>query len=157
MNMNNELISVLSLIIAGLAVFFGPLVSIAITKRTLKLNSTIASKNLISPIRQQWINELRNTITELTAKSHHYCLAGTEDRKDKEYYRIIKLEMKIRLLINPKEEDHITLVSLISEMLNNLYKIDNEAEVIFWEKHGAVIKMSQVILKREWERVKSDI
>ncbi|WP_316635977.1 hypothetical protein [uncultured Flavobacterium sp.] len=157
MNINNELISILSLIIAGLAVFFGPLVSIAITKRTLKLNSAIASKNLISPIRQQWINELRNTITELTAKSHHYCLVGTEDRKDKEYYRIIELEMKIRLLINPKEEDHKTLTLLISEMLNNLYKIGSDTELMFWEKHAAVIEISQVILKREWERVKSDI
>ena len=157
MKNQNELISILSLIIAAIAVFFGPLISIIITSKTLRLNSKIASKNLISPIRQQWIDNLRNSIAELVARSHHYCVAGTEDREDEEYYRIIELEMKIKLLINPKEIDHIKLLEAINEMLTNLYKGGIKAEIIFWEKHKEVIELSQSILKREWERVKNDV
>lgn len=145
----SKLIPILSLIIAGLAVFFGPLVSILITMKTLKLNSKIASKSLISPIRQQWINELRNTIIEITAKSSRYTVSGTEDRKDIEYYRITELEHKIKLLINPKENDHNKLTDLIKDMITNLYKGSLESEVIFWEKHREVLEISQKILKRE--------
>lgn len=155
--MQSEITSTLSLCIATLAVIFGPLISIFITKRTLKLNRNIASKGLISPIRQQWINELRNTIIELTAKSSHYAVAGIEDREDKEYYRITELEHKIMLLINPNEEDHSRLLLLVREMKRNLSGIGIEAETIFWERHQEVINLSQVILKREWERVKNDI
>ena len=142
---------------AEVIIFFGPLISIIITKRTLKLNSIIASKNLISPIRQKWIDDLRNTIVELLAKSHHYCISGTEDREDEEYYRIIELEMKITLLINSKEDDHNKLLDNIKEMLTNLYKGGIKSETLFWEKHNEIIKISQNILKREWERVKNDI
>jgi len=153
---NNELITILSLIIAGIAVIFGPLISIFITKKTLIANSKIASKNLISPIRQEWINDLRNTIVEITAKSSHYAVSGTEDRKDAEYYRITELEHKIKLLINPKEADHNNLVEMIREMTTNLYKGNRESETIFWEKHRDIISLSQKILKREWERVKNE-
>lgn len=157
MENKSEIISILSLIIAVFAVFFGPLISIFITKKTLQINSKIASKSLISPIRQQWINDLRNIISEIIAKSSYYCVAGTEDRKDKEYYRITELEMKINLLINPKEEDHKKLINLIKEMIENLYIGNQVAESIFWKKHKEVIELSQTILKREWERVKNDI
>ena len=153
----SDIVSIASLTIAAIAIFFGPLISIIITNKTLKLNSKIASKSLISPIRQQWIDNLRNTIIELLAKSHHYCVSGTEDREDGEYYRIIELEKKIILLINSKEEDHNKLLENISEMLDNLYKGGMKSEIVFWEKHNDIIKISQSILKREWERVKNDI
>lgn len=157
MNNYNELISILSLIIAGLAVFFGPMISVFVTKKTLNANSKIAAKNLISPIRQEWINDLRNTLIELTSKTSHYMVAGIEDRKDSEYYRITELEHKIKLLINPLEEDHTLLVDSIKELTTNLYKMGWESEILFWEKHREVITISQKILKREWERVKNDI
>ena len=157
MNNYNDYIPILSLIIAGLAVFFGPLISLFVTRKTLKANSKIASKNLISPIRQEWINDLRNTLIEITSKSAHYMVAGTEDRKDSEYYKITELEHKIKLLINPLESDHIILVNSIKELTTNLYKMGIESEIIFWEKHREIITISQKILKREWERVKNDI
>ena len=153
----NELIPILSLIIAGIAVFFGPLISIFVTKNTLRTNSRIAAKNLISPIRQEWINDLRNTLIELTSKSAHYMVSGTEDRKDSEYYRITELEHKIKLLINPLESDHTLLVESIREMTRSLYKGGMKNETFFWEKHSKIIAISQKILKREWERVKNDI
>jgi hypothetical protein len=153
----NELIPILSLIIAGIAVFFGPLISIYVTRKTLRTNSKIATKNLISPIRQEWINDLRSTLIELTSKSAHYMVSGTEDRKDSEYYRITELEHKIKLLINPLESDHILLVESISEMTTSLYKGGMKNESFFWKKHKRIITISQKILKREWERVKNDI
>lgn len=153
----NELIPILSLIIAGIAVFFGPLISIYVTRKTLETNSKIAAKNLISPIRQEWINDLRNTLIELTSKSAHYMVAGTEDRKDSEYYRITELEHKIKLLINPLEDDHTKLVESISELTTSLYRGGLENETLFWEKHREIISISQKILKREWERVKNEI
>ncbi len=130
--MNSETISILSLLIAVIAVLFGPLISFFITKRTLRANIKISNKQLISPMRQIWINNLRDLLAEITSKSAHYWVSGTEDRKDSEYYRITELEHKIRLTINPKEEDHQKLVKLVKQMTNNLYSTNEENGTIFW-------------------------
>jgi predicted DNA-binding protein (UPF0278 family) len=65
--------------------------------------------------------------------------------------------MRINLMINAKESDHVKLIKLINQMLDNLYKGNRIAEEIFWQKHQEVKELSQIILKHEWERVKNDI
>jgi len=155
--MESSLISIISLCVAGLAVFVGPFVSMRIANRQIKSATRTTEKQIISPIRQNWINELRMIIVEITSKSAHYWVSGTDNRKDSEYYRITELEHTIRLYINPKEEDHLKLVKLIKQMTNELYSTKIENEVLFWKAHEQVLSLSQKILKREWERVKNDI
>ena len=155
--MDSTLISILSLCVAGLAVFFGPIVSIRITKKQILSATRTSEKQIISPIRQAWINELRIIISELTAKAAHYWAAGYEEREDEEYYRITELEHKLRLYINPNEEDHSELLEKVNTMTNAIGADNAKKDKVFWEAHEAVMIKSQQILKREWERVKNDI
>ncbi len=155
--MNTTTISILSLIVAGLAVFVGPIVSYIITNRQIKFTISISKKQIISPIRQEWINELRLLIAEITSRAVHYYVSGTENRKNSDYYRLTELEHTIKLYINPQEEDHLKLTQLIRQMTTKLYSTKFEEETMFWEAYNEILTLSQTILKREWERVKNDI
>ncbi len=150
-------LSILSLIVAGLAVVVGPFISWNIAKKQINSSSFLAKKQIISPIRQAWINELRTIISKLTSKAAYYKVAGYEERQDQEYYLIIELEHQLRLYLNPKEKDHSELLNKVSIMTDEIGGTTMEKDVVFWKAHEEVLKLSGRILKREWERVKSDI
>jgi hypothetical protein len=70
--------------------------------------------------------------------------------------RIVLVQWKIRLLINPAESDHRQLYETIRVALERLKAedtrdADSEADV----EH--ITRLSQSILKREWERVKRGV
>ena len=142
-------LSILSLIVAALAVFFGPIISWIVAKRStssLERNASlqadtslrIANKQIVAPMRQAWINSLRDLIAELTGKCAHYWETGFEERRDDEYQRITELECKLALFINPKEEDHKMLLEKAKVMVAFL-KQGEEADVNFWQAHKVVI------------------
>jgi hypothetical protein len=151
-----EYISLISAITALTAIIIGPLVSWKIAKRQI-------SASTITTSRQQWINNLRETISDFLAKANTvYGLAKNHYANEQSILRIeqlAQLNYKIHLLINPNEEDHsklARLVDYISSSLNKLAKtedIDLIHEV--GDKQEELIKLSQQILKREWERVKA--
>jgi hypothetical protein len=101
----------------------------------------------ISEFRQNWINELRDSISDFQS---HGMLPGNDPTKDREFYR---LGTKIELLMNPDDQDYQQLQVLMYDVLiaadgNTRSKYGNNAELI---------KVSQSILKREWERLKADL
>lgn len=155
--MDTTTISILSLSVAGLAVFVGPFISLVIAKRQITSSTRTSEKQIISPIRQAWINELRMIIAELTSKAAHYWASGYEDREDADYYRITELEHQLKLYLNPRESDHLELLDKVHKMTDEIGASNTKMDIVFWEAHNAVIEISQQILKREWERVKKDI
>jgi hypothetical protein len=70
--------------------------------------------------------------------------------------RVVQVQWKIRLLINPHEDDHQELYRTIDSGLKRLQANDardaeTEADI------ERITALSQAILKREWERVKRGI
>ncbi|HEY5627672.1 MAG TPA: hypothetical protein VIR79_06980 [Nitrospira sp.] len=152
----DNFIPILSLVVAALAVFFGPFISLKIAKRQVRSSLEVANRQITGPMRQAWINSLRDLLSELCSSAHHYFVAGFEDRKDDEYQRLGHLETKIQLMLNAKEDDHIQLERLIREMVSSLEKgKDGDAE--FTAVHRKVIALSRQVLKREWNVVKQPI
>ncbi|MEK6599419.1 MAG: hypothetical protein AABY52_03640 [Deltaproteobacteria bacterium] len=151
-----ELIPILSLVVAILAVLVGPIISWKIAKRHVASSLKIANKQIVAPMRQAWINSLRDLIAEISSSALHYHQAGYEDRKDEEYKRVTELEGKISLMLNFKEDDHKKLHDLIRKMLASLER-KKEGDNIFITTHPEVLAVSRDILKREWNRVKEDI
>jgi hypothetical protein len=153
-----SLLPVLSLVVAALAVFFGPFVSWFVAKKQIEASIRVSNKQVIAPIRQAWINELRILLAELTGKCAHYWAAGYEDREDAEYQHITELVSKLTLYINPTEQDHISLLEKVKEMESAISSGGStENDKLFWSAHEASVKLGQTILKREWERVKNEI
>ena len=152
----DNLIPVLSLLVAALAVFVGPFISLRIARRQVISSLEVANKQIVAPMRQAWINSLRDVLSELTSSALHYLVAGYEDRTDEEYQRLTLLEHKVQLMLNFKEEDHRKLEQLIRTMISSL-DTGKEAEKDFQEAYPEVLKLSREVLKREWDRVKEPI
>lgn len=108
-------------------------------------------------MRQAWINNLRDLISEIASNALHYFVSGFEDRTDQEYQHLIHLEYKIKLTLNPREEDHQQLEQLIAQMISYLQSGTGEQAFEFPACHEELIALSRDVLKREWDRVKEKI
>ena len=146
-------VAILSLIVAALAVVVGPTVSFIIARRQLRASLEASNKQITAPMRQAWINKLRELLAELTSSALHYYVAGFEDRTDKEYQRVTLLQAQIQLMLNSSEDDHRRLEALIERMVNEI-QYEKAKKDEFPSVHTEVIALSRTILKREWDRVK---
>lgn len=163
----DNMIPIASLIVAGLAVFVGPVISWHIAKRQIRATCELAeaqirsaleasNKQIIAPMRQTWINNLRDLLAELSSSALHYYVAGYEERRDEEYQRVTFLQAKITLMLNANEPDHQRLELLLQHMVAAIeYRKGQEKE--FPDLHTEVIAASRTIFKREWDRVKEPI
>lgn len=155
----SQLIPVLSLIVAALAVFFGPFITLYIGRKQIELSRRIASKQIVAPMRQAWINDIRDKLAELSSTALHFLNAGFEQRKDEEYKRLHQLEEEITLRINPSEPDHLELLKTIRKMMLALQSGVHDVEILdnFIEAHQKTRSLGQRIFKTEWNRIKDDI
>jgi hypothetical protein len=144
----------MSLIIAALAVFVGPLVTLRIGRKQIELSRRIASKQVVAPMRQAWINTFREKLAELTGNAFHYWYnrpLGAEKKAlgDEEQRRLSQLEHEIEFFINPKEADHKELVDAIRQMLSVLER-GTEDKARFNPALEKVTMLGQKIFKTEW-------
>ena len=150
-----ETITIISAATALVAVLIGPLVSIWIAKRQSRV--TVLSAN-----RQAWINILRDLIAEyisITSLIHAGDWSSrTETEFDQRMERLVLLRAKVRLMLNPKEDDHQRLEQLLSDLLLTMGGRATERNKRDAQKAKTMVEelvpLSQSIFKREWERVK---
>lgn len=150
-------ITIISLAIALLAVFVGPIISFIITKRQIVSSQSIAHRQIVMPMRQEWINNLRKLLAEILSSSLHYFTAGYEERNDKEYERMVELETNIILLLNPNENDNKELLKCINKMVTSLWERGPKQYDEFVPSYENVKRLSLGILKKEWDRIKTGI
>lgn len=134
-----------------------------------------AKSEALSKNRQEWINTLRNNVSEYISAAMaiwdlHQLRKGLDphqDHLDKEQvvmngrewsykYHLakteaIKLKAKIALLSNPKEDDFHDLLGHIGE----LYDLATNGDTPLDQKTSKIINLTQKILKSEWVRVKN--
>ncbi len=145
-------IPILSLSVALLSVLIGPAITIWVTQRQIRSAQQIATMQVISPMRQAWLNSLREKLAELTGYSLHYYQAGYEDRSDTEYRRMTHLSQEVELMLNPMEETPRLLIDEISKMLGSIN--DSVGATKYAEHHKNVMFLSRKVLKAEWEATK---
>ena len=154
------LIPVLSLVVAALAVFFGPLITLRISRKQFELSRRIADKQIVAPMRQAWIEKLREKIAELTSSALHYWNKDwssiPDATKDEEQKRLTRLEHEITLLINPSEAEHKELLVAIRQAMVALDRGLNWGDE-FAVALQKVIDLGQKIFKTEWNRIKAEI
>jgi hypothetical protein len=114
--------------------------------------------------RQKWINDIRVILAELIQNMPSS--KDNEDDKKKKIEVYLKHHGTLELLLNPSERDHRALLALIRHIYKfpnvpidetprkelNLSKLDPTAD--FDTLKSQMIRLSNVVLKREWERVK---
>jgi len=155
------ILKIVPMVIALLAVVISPLISIYVTKKQLR--ASVNSKS-----RQEWINTLRDEITnylfsfiklegmwfdndQATVRNN----LAEKPHSSKDLTKVLdelqKHKIKISLLINPNEDDHKKLLKILEEAYQNIRTKDKKRSEI----EAEILTQSQLILKREWERVKS--
>jgi len=147
----------ISLMIALSAVLISPFVSWKIAKKQI-------SAQVISTNRQQWINELRDTISEFLRDAKSLSTGFLSKEKAFSRFELMALNLnRMELLINPKEPDHAELIRLAQSTLEHvrqtlIAKYASKEVTNRTERKTAIAAIppvAQRIFKQEWERVKS--
>ena len=161
MNNASFWISVLSLLIALLAVLVGPIVSWLIAKRQAQITLSIAKRHTISPIRQEWIDKLRKRVAEIMSTSHQYFVAHQGDPSeqgkmidDEPFRKRLFLYREIELMLNPDEDDHKQLLSQLDKISFAIGELKTINE--FSKAMKEATRLAQKIFKDEWTRVKEE-
>jgi hypothetical protein len=157
----SQWIPIISLGIALLAVIVGPTVTLMISSRQIELSRRIANRQVIAPMRQAWIENVRVKLAEFLSLALHcwnraVTISSFDALDDAEYKRLLGLGVEIELLINPMETDHKELLSAMTQCTRALAQgIEHHAEFSLGrERVGA---LGQKIFKTEWNRVKAEI
>lgn len=145
---------------SAIVAFLAMLVSLAAVIVGPVANSRIARRQIISPMRQKWINELRDLMSTLLSKCRLAVImteAGgllEESKPNVELLsEILFLEQKLELMLNPNESDHKILVTAVGAITDSVqHGAKNVVE--FGQKLSDASTCCKSILKREWERVK---
>jgi hypothetical protein len=145
----------ISLTIALLAVLWGPLISMITTRMQLSAASRRgqALLILIGTMREKWLESVRNMIGDFAGLTHHYWVAGFEDRADEDYLQLTQLANKIELMLNPKEDGHAHLISCLWNVEDKLTSSRHNTEA-FSEAHRALTSAARATLKIEWDKLK---
>jgi hypothetical protein len=162
--MDPVFISLVSACTALAASIAGPIVTLSVARR--QFNATVLSAN-----RQRWIEALRDSLAELISliviasvvkagwkakwERGQGALTANPDLMEK-VARIVLIQCRIRLLLNPTENDHQELFQAIDAAMKRLQSEEvsdtgTESDIEHITRHG------QSILKREWIRVKRGV
>ncbi len=147
---------------ALLSAFVAPFITLRMARAQIR--ATVVSSN-----RQRWIETLRDLIAAFCAqviaaapvRAQILGEAGILQTTDPELLtkieEIVRTFTKIRLLINPSEADHRALIDILMRIVATLRTapLDTTIGTSIDEHIETVVTVSQVILKREWARVKT--
>ena len=137
------------------------------------VNMLIAKDQKITEFRQKWIDDLRNDISLFVAKIS-FVADRTQDEFEKEkgekkIFEINQLNIglsileakealeKIKLKLNPDEDDHKNLQENLSAMIKHMNDDETSGDKLGDSIDNFVAEVniiSRKILKSEWERVK---
>ncbi|EBS3030300.1 hypothetical protein GUO43_001808 [Salmonella enterica] len=144
----------------------------------------LATKNLnaqvLSTNRQQWINSLRESASEFlesigslrrSRTIARYCLKKTSKEEGKDFFldfqdairamsednkKVDLLKFKIQLLLNPSEPESIHINKLMDDIIRNTGTLKTRPDKdAIRDLSKLFVETLQVVVKKEWERVKS--
>jgi hypothetical protein len=159
--MDPFVISLVSACTALVASIAGPMVTLTVAKRQI-------NANLVSSNRQKWIESLRDLLAELVSLLVAVVVVKSGWKGDwndglpaiqadrsllDKLERIVLVQWKIRLLINPNEADHQGLYHAIEAAFAHA-KSTQQYEAEITADIETITRLAHGILKREWERVK---
>lgn len=152
-----------------LAVIVSPLVAFLTAKKQIEAGREAAELNFKasfeSASRQQWINQLRDLVSEFSATVltvEAGLLAGELTGKDlvDELRELARIHEQISLMVNASEPDHSALLFLVARMVDNVtqaFKSSSgpaENPVGTAEYLVAARMLTRRVLKAEWDKAR---
>jgi hypothetical protein len=159
--MDTSWLSLVSACTALVASILGPIVTMAVAKR--QFNANVLSAN-----RQRWIEALRDMMAEVISLMVAVLVVKQQWKGEwnrgrgaiaadpkllSKLERLVLVQWKVRLLVNPSEAEHAALVRRLDSALERLEREDVD-EVATRADVDEITRLSQTILRHAWARVK---
>ena len=113
----------------------------------------------VTQFRQQWINDLRESISLFITKAELISMLDLDD--DETYFdcfeELSQTQNKIELMLNPEEDDHNEVIAILDNMreLAHDEKLrEDKLEARMNKEIEKLLAVSKRVLKREWNVVK---
>ena len=126
--------------------------SLALTQ----FKATLNTKN-----RQDWINEVRHTISDLLAQTAIFSVRVFDKKSENgdilmpHFEKIYYYKSKIAMLLNSEKNEQANLLNLINELVYLLANIEKgKTEKIIKEKENEIINASRVLFDLHWKKIK---
>ena len=147
---------------ALVASIVGPLVTLSVGRR--QFAATVLSGN-----RQRWIDQLRDQLAEFVSQlgavwviratwhgewNKGLAPIAADPARLEKMQRLLLVQWKIRLMLNPTEPDHQELYRAVEAALQRLREERSDEDETATDVER-IAKLGQAILKREWQRVKT--
>ena len=150
------LVTVAALIIAVVTVVAASLVTYNAARRQIEASLKLGYHQIIAPMRQAWINKLRERIAAYIGISSEMGIRiqnmSTLDEPSYRAYReLLAIREEIYLLLHMGEEDH----EQIAREVHNINQLVSEYKANdLGSAHGRLREITQKVLKAEWEVTK---
>ncbi len=136
-------IPIISAVVAGASSWYSTRKALKIESKKMNLEGALKT----AEFRQNWINTLRDAMAEFQSYGVH---PDSNPAQERLFY---ELGTKIELMMNPDDPDYSDLQKLMYRFLSA-----SEGEVIDkYASNAEFVELCQKILKREWDRLKTDI
>ena len=164
-----SVVALLSIGVSITAIFVGNKRSLKISEMQIEASTKLANKQLISPMRQIWIGNLRSRMSEYLSLSEQFYRFMHDTKGVKEFQKDNNMEiipkdaemkldslyLEIHLMLNDKEHDHLLLNVTMDKLRRHIFDKDLTSEK-FYTTYRSITDLCKSILKREWEVVKND-
>ena len=161
----DELKDYLPSFVAIVAIIVSPIVSLKVANSHIAASEKINRRQIIAPMRQAWLNDLRIKISELLHLLDRLYVFLHGNKELHNIYNKLKWEFvpsdadrriellnyEIYLLLYSDGGDHNNITELINKCKNSLYDKDLTQDG-FYKTHSEILHLCAFILKSEWER-----
>lgn len=150
------IISLIALLVNAHATERNAKTAVFVAQKHIDNALAVARRQIVSPIRQKWIDDLRTNVAEFISTAQAHWIYPSVD--EIAHRGLLLVEMKVELMLNPKEPDHQELKVALNRLMEVVLRRKEERLLgDFTEALTQSTSLSQAVFKREWERVKNEI
>ncbi len=125
----------------------------AVAKQQVESAQSVARTQLIMPMREAWIGQLRSKLAEFFAISLDVFVTADERIGEVDTSRLSLVHLEAILMLNPEEPSHVELIKTLQEIADTVAgdRLNEDRLAIALAKGK---DLSHSILKSEWRRAK---
>ena len=120
----------------------------------------VAKQQILSPIKQKWIDELRDIMSEILSEAQRSIvmnegggILNAEAPDEKLYLKLHYLECKLQLMLSLDDKNHTDLIKLVRTLTDEVHHgVRNYIE--FGETISEIAALSHEVLRAEWQSIK---
>ena len=119
----------------------------------LKAGKRTSFINTVTSERIKWIGKVRQNISSLCALCDQWMLHRKQESTPELQRQIEQLKTEVRLQLNPDDANDREIERLLGRLPSWSQAMTPEE---YWKLQGLLVTATQIMLKREWDKVKEE-